>query len=82
MALTTCTWSNDVDPIYRYQKSMAMVLKNHKPVHVKHGKCSFVPRGEYSRRRTINLDLIKQQGGRVVQMVISHSSLFFIVFTY
>ena len=29
------------------------VLKNHEPVHVKHGKCNFVPRGNYSCMRTI-----------------------------
>ena len=32
------------------------------PVHVKHGKYIFVPRGEYSRMGTINLGLINQKG--------------------
>ena len=51
---------------------MCTVLKNHEPVHVKHGKCIFVPQGEYSRMRTINLDLMMQKGSQVVQMIIAH----------
>ena len=51
-----------------------MVFKNHEPVHVKHGKCIFVPQGEYSRMRTINLNLMMQKGSRVVQMIIAHKS--------
>ena len=54
--------------------NLCTVLKNHEPVHVhvKHGKCIFVPQSEYSRIRTINLNLITQKGGRVVQMIIAH----------
>ena len=62
--------------------NMCTVFKNHEPVHAKHGKCSFVPRGEYSRMRTINLDLIMQKGSRVYRMIIAHNSFFFILFTY
>ena len=43
-------------------------------MHVKHGKCIFVPQGEYSRMRTINLNLMMQKGSRVVQMIIAHKS--------
>ena len=46
-------------------------FENHEPEHVKLGKCIFVPQGEYSRMRTINLDLIIQKGSRVVQMIIA-----------
>ena len=37
-------------------------FENHEPVHVKHGKCMFVPRGENLSMRTINFDLITQKG--------------------
>ena len=50
------------------------MLKNHEPVHVKHGKCIFVPQGEYSRMRTINLNLMMQKGSPVVQMIIAQKS--------
>ena len=42
---------------------------------MKHGKCIFVPQGEYSRMRTTNLNLMMQKGSRVVQMIIAHKSL-------
>ena len=47
--------------------NLCTVLKYHDPVNVKHGKCIFVPRGEYLRMCTINLDLIMQKGSRVVE---------------
>ena len=37
-------------------------------------KMHFVPRGEYSRMRTINFILIMQIGSRVVQIIIVHKS--------
>ena len=55
--------------------NLCKVLKNHEPVHVKHGKCTFLSRGEYPRMRTINLDLIMQKCSWVVQMIIVHKSL-------
>ena len=54
--------------------NLCTVLKNHEPVHVKHGKCFFVPHGVYSRMRTTNLNLMMQKGSRVVQMIITHKS--------
>ena len=42
---------------------------------MRHGKCIFVPRGEYSRMRTFNLDLIMQKNSRVIQMIIAHKSV-------
>ena len=54
--------------------------KNHEPVHVKHGKCNFVPQGELLRMRTTNLNLMMEKGSRVVQMIIAHNV--FILFTY
>ena len=54
--------------------NLCTVLKNHEPVHVKHGKCIFVPQGEYSRMRTTNLNFIMQKGSCVVQMIIAHKS--------
>ena len=47
---------------------------------MKLGKCIFVPQGQYSRMRTINLDVIMQTGSRVVQMIIAQKV--FIIFTY
>ena len=47
-----------------------MVLKNHEWVHVKHGKCIFVPQGEYSCILTENLGLIMQKYSQVVQKII------------
>ena len=52
--------------------NLCMVLKNHEPVHVKHGKFIFVPEGEFSRMRTTNLNLMMQKGCLVVQMIIAH----------
>ena len=112
-AMTSITWSNDVDPIkttisvfqnqwrllplrskFRHLSShkligrsleiilnLCTVLKTHEPVHVKHGKCIFVPQGEYSRIRTINLNLMMQKGRRVVQMIIAHKS-FLIIYIF
>ena len=57
------------------------VLKNHEPVYVKHGKCIFVPQGEFLRMRTINLNLMMQKGSRVVQMIIAHKS-FHIIYIF
>ena len=51
---------------------MCTVLKNHEPMHIKHKKCIFVPQGEYSRMRTINLNLILQKGSPVFQMIIAY----------
>ena len=39
---------------------MCTVLKKHEPVHVKQGKCIFVPQGEFSRMRTTNLTLMRK----------------------
>ena len=49
-------------------------VENHESVHVKLGKCIFVPQGEYSRMRTTNLNLMMQKGSRVVQMINAHKS--------
>ena len=39
---------------------------------MKHGKCIFVPQGEYSRMRTTNLNLMMQKGSWVVQQKFSY----------
>ena len=44
-------------------------------------KMYFVPQGEYSRMRTINLNLMMQKGSRVVQMIIAHKS-FHIIYIF
>ena len=49
-------------------------------MHVKHGKCIFVPQGENSRMCTISLNLMMQKGSRVIQMIVVH--IFLILFTY
>ena len=54
--------------------NLSTELKTHEPVHVKHGKCIFVPKGEHSRMRTTNLNLMMQKGNRVVQMIITIKS--------
>ena len=54
--------------------NLCTVLENHEPVHVKDGKCIFVPQGEHSRMRMTNLNLMMQKGSRVVQMIIAHKS--------
>ena len=61
--------------------NLCTVLKNHELGHVKHGKCSFVPQGEFSRMRTTNLNLMMQKGSRVVQMIIAHKS-FHIIYIF
>ena len=61
--------------------NLCTVLKNHEPVHVKHGKCIFVPQGEYSRMRTTNLNLMMQKGSRVVKMIIAHK-MFHIIYIF
>ena len=62
--------------------NLCMVLKNDEPVHVKHGKCIFVPLGEYSRMSTTNFKhLLVQKGSRVVQMIIAHKS-FHIIYIF
>ena len=61
--------------------NLCTVLKNHEPVHVKHGKCIFVPQGEFSRMRTTNLNSMMQEGSRVVQVIIALKS-FHINYTF
>ena len=61
--------------------NLCSVLKNHEPVHVKHGKFIFVPQGEFSRMRTTNLNWMMQKGSLVVQMIIAHKS-FHIIYIF
>ena len=75
-----CDICNDVDhkhtPDFLQRlcaENLCTVFKN--PVHVKHEKCIFVPRGVCSRMRTINIDLITQKGSQVVQMIILHKNV-------
>ena len=48
---------------------------------MKHEKCIFIPQGEYSRMRTINLNLMMQKRSRVVQMITAHKS-FHIIYIF
>ena len=57
------------------------VLKNHEPLHVKHGTCIFVPHDVCLRMRTTNLNLMMQKGNRVVQMITAHKS-FHIIYIF
>ena len=58
--------------------NLCRVLKKHEPVHAKHGKCIFVPRGKFLRMRTTNMNLVMQKGSRVVHMLIAHKNFHFI----
>ena len=59
--------------------NLCTVLKNLEPVHVKHGKCIFVPKCDFSRMRIKNLNLMMQKCSRVVQMIIAHKSFHIIM---
>ena len=60
MAITVVAYSSSHKLIGRSLEILKLctVLKNLEPVYVKHEKCIFVPQGEYSRMRTINLNLM------------------------
>ena len=50
--------------------NVCMVSEKQEPVHAKHEKCNFVPRGEYSCTRNTNLNLIMQKENRVIQRIL------------